>query len=269
MMASLSSSAATVIGAFGRPVVGAFVYAVDLTVFIWRSLTDRSRHRRLWNRASRRAVVAQVIFTGVDALPSILILSLALGVGVIAQLVLALQEFGTQSYVVTVITNLVALELGALLTAIFLVSRSGSAITVDLLNMKINNEIHALELLGININDFLIVPRLIGCSIAQVVLAIVFSFLTLTSAVIITAAFAPINLVQYFSAIVGAFTGLDIAVFLFKNALFGLIIASVACFHGLQIRSSVTEIPQQTQKAIVSTLVVIFVLDGILAGALG
>jgi len=268
-MGSLGAAAAAVTGSFGRPVVAAFIYAVDLAVFIWRSVTDRSRHRRLWNRASRRAVVTQVIFTGVDALPAILILSLAMGVGVIAQLVLALQEFGTQSYVVTVITDLVALELGALLTAIFLVGRSGSAITVDLLNMKLNNEIHALELLGININDFLIVPRLIGCSVAQLVLAIIFSFVTLTSAVFVTAVFAPINLVQYFNAIVGAFTGLDIAVFIFKNALFGLIIGSIACFHGLQIKESVTEVPQQTQKAIVSTLLIIFILDGILAGALG
>ncbi len=268
-MGSLGATVATVTGAFGRPIVAAFVYAVDLAVFIWQSLTDRSRQRRLWNRASRRAMVTQVIFTGVDALPAIVILSLAMGAGVIAQLVLALQEFGTQSYVVTVITDLVALELGALLTAIFLVGRSGSAITVDLLNMKLNNEIHALELLGININDFLIVPRLVGCSVAQLVLAIVFSFVALTSTVFVTAVFAPINLAQYFHAIVGAFTGLDIAVFLFKNALFGLIIGSIACFHGLQIKDSVTEIPQQTQKAIVSTLLVIFVLDGILAGALG
>ncbi len=80
-MGSLGAAAATVTGAFGRPVVAAFVYALDLTVFIVRSLTDRSPKRRLWNRASRRAVVTQVLFTGVDALPAILILSLAMGVG--------------------------------------------------------------------------------------------------------------------------------------------------------------------------------------------
>ncbi len=88
-------------------------------------------------------------------------------------------------------------------------------------------------------------------------LAIVFSFVTLTSAVVVTTVFAPINLGQYLNAIVGAFTGLDIAVFVFKNALFGFIIGSIACFHGLKIEESVTEIPQQTQKAIVSTLSVI------------
>lgn len=269
MTATMVSRVAALLGACGRPVVHTFLYAVDLAVFHCKVLGDRSRHRRLWNHASRRAVVTQIIFTGVDAVPAILLLAIILGGGLVAQLVLTLQEFGSQGYVVSVTTDLVALELGSLLTAILLIGRSGSAIAVDLLNMKLNNEIHALELLGININDFLIMPRVLGCAVSQLVLAILLSFVALSSAVVVTAIFASISVSQYFQEIIAAFTAFELGVFAFKNLLFGIIIGSVACFHGLQIQGSRTEIPQQTQKALVSTLVIIFILDGLLVLAVG
>ena len=50
-----------------------------------------------------------------------------------------------------------------------------------------------------------------------------------------------------------------------KNLLFGLVIGGSACFHALQVRHSATEVPQQTQKAIVNSLAIIAVFDGLLA----
>jgi len=257
------------LGVFGRPAVRAGTYITDLTVFTGRALTDPARRRGLLNPASRRAVVTQLLFTGVDALPAIALLALAVGVGGVAQLILALQELGTESEVVTIIADWIALEIGPLLTAVLLIGRSGSAITVDLLQTKFNRELEAIELLGININDFFVVPRLWGCAVAQLALAVLLSSLTVISAIIATAVWAPIDVGQYLQAITVAFTPYEIVLFVLKNLLFGLSIAAVACFHGLQIRGSATEVPQQTQQAIVAALLIVFVLDGVFAVGLG
>jgi len=257
------------LGVFGRPVVRTGVYLADLVVFTGRAFTDPTRRRGVLNRASRRAIVTQLVFTGVDAIPAVALLALAVGVGGVAQLILSLQQLGTQSDVVTVITDWIALEVGPLLTAVLMVGRSGSAMTVDLLQTKLNRELEALELLGINVSDFFVVPRLVGCALAQLVLAVLFSTLTVTSAIVATAVLAPINVAQYFQAITVAFAPHEIVLFLLKNLVFGLSIGAVACFHGLQIRGSATEVPQQTQKAIVAALLIVFVVDGLCAAGIG
>ena len=56
-----------------------------------------------------------------------------------------------------------------------------------------------------------------------------------------------------------------IPLFVLKNLLFGIIIASTACYHGFRARRSPTELPQQTQRAIVTSLVLVFAADGLLA----
>ena len=73
---------------------------------------------------------------------------------------------------------------------------------------------------------------------------------------------------KYLLILLDAFTPPELLVFLLKNLLFGLIMGAVACFHGLQVEKSITELPQQTQQAIVNSLVLIFVFDGLFVIAL-
>ena len=57
-------------------------------------------------------------------------------------------------------------------------------------------------------------------------------------------------------------------VFVAKNLTFGFIIATTACYNGLWVNRSATEIPQQTTRAIVDCLIFIFIIEGMLALAL-
>jgi len=248
----------------GRKAIDAVLYIVKLfsftlsSLFSWRSKENLSR-------INRRPLVSQIIFGGVDALPTISIISLAIALSVTAQFILLLQTFTTEREVIQVISQIVAQELAPLLTAIILIGRSGSAIAVDLGNMRLHNEIRGLELLGIDIQHLFVLPRILGLAFSQFTLAVYFSGIVMVGGIIFSALLDSPSNYKYLFILIEAFTPYELLIFLIKNLLFGLIIGAVACFHGLRVELSVTELPQQTQQAIVNSLVLIFVFDGLIA----
>jgi phospholipid/cholesterol/gamma-HCH transport system permease protein len=252
-------------GIVGRQALRLPRYLFALTLFTLRALREWREQSSLRNRATYSSLVSQIIFSGIDALPPIILLALASGVSLTSMLLKNVQIFGSTADIVNILSEVVALELGCLLTAIILVGRSGSAITIDLGNMKLNREIEGLELLGINVNHLFVTPRLLGAAISQLVLAIFFSSLSVVSAIAFNATLYSSSYWNYLGEIPLAFNPADLLLFVVKNLLFGLIIGVTACYHGLQVRHSVTEVPQQSQRAIVNSLSIIFLLDGLFA----
>jgi phospholipid/cholesterol/gamma-HCH transport system permease protein len=265
MASSKPTPLGVVTGVVGRQALRIPHYLLDLTTFILRAFREWRHQSNLFNHATYMSVVVQVIFSGVDALPAITLLALASGLSITYQLITTVQVFGTTTDVVNLLTQIVALEFGSLLTAITLIGRSGSAITVDLANMKQNREIEGLELLGINVNHFFITPRLLGTTIAQLVLAVYFSIISLISGILVTAMLGGSSYLNYLTEIPLAFNPNDLLLFLLKNSFFGLLIGATACYHGLRVELSPTEVPQQTQRAIVNSLTLVFILDGLFA----
>lgn len=256
---------AVLAGAIGRRITQSLLYVVDLTVFVLYAMRSWGGRRGLFNRASYQAVIAQMIFTGIDALLSVTLLGLAVGAGITAQLILLFQVVGTEADVVNVLTSVVALELAPLLTAIIVIGRTGSAVAVDLGNMKLHREVEGLTLLGIDVQDFFISPRLVGVGLSQLILAVYFAVIAVVSGVFFSALLVSFSYLKYLVAIPLAFDPVALLGFLVKNLLFGLIIGGSACYHGLRVGVSPTEVPQETQRAIVNSLVLIFLLDGMMA----
>lgn len=252
-------------GMLGRQALRLPSYLLELTLFAMQALREWREHSNLRNRATYSSFVSQMIFTGIDALPPIVLLSLASGVSITSMLLKNVQVFGTTADIVNILTEIVALELGSLLTAIILVGRSGSAIAIDLGNMKLNREIEGLELLGINVNHLFITPRLLGTAVSQLVLAIFFSSISVVSAIAYNAFMYTASYWKYLGEIPLAFNPEDLLLFVIKNLLFGFIIGVTACYHALRVQNSITEVPQQSQRAIVNSLSIIFILDALVA----
>lgn len=213
------------------------------------------------NGAIRNSIVTQIIFSGIDSfLPTMLLVSVATGISA-AELILALQAYGSEKEVVNLLIRFVALELSPLLTAIVLICRSGSAVAVDMGNMSINKEIRGLELLGIDVLVYLGFPRVLGIAISQVALAVYFSCVAIVLGIFFSVLLESSSNFKYFFLLIASITPLELLAFLFKNMLFGFIIGSNACFHGLRVKYSVTEVPQETQQAIIHSLVSIFFIN--------
>src|SRR4051812_24904895 len=141
-----------IFGWTGNRCIGAVFYVLELTSFIRSSVGDWWRSRGVFNRTTYRSLLRQIIFTGVDAMPVVSLLALALGIVFTGQMIHLTRSFTTQADIIGILSFLITFEIGPLLTSMILIGRSASAIAVELGNMKQHGEIEALELLGININ---------------------------------------------------------------------------------------------------------------------
>lgn len=247
-------------GAVGRSASASLLFVVDLVTFMLQALLHWWQRSPVRNRATRRAVVVQILFSGVDALPLLLLIGLAMGMALTPPLLMAGSSIGESEELARLLVVGLALQLGPLLTAVILIGRSGSAIAVDLAQMKLNREVAALDLLGIRLTDYFVAPRLIGGAISQLALAIYFAAVALIGGSLISPLLLSTEQLSLLPALATAITPGDGLIFIVKNLLFGMVVTGTACFCALKVEVSRTEVPQRTQQAIASSYALVFVI---------
>jgi len=260
----LISSIQQIISSLGHWLIhslSAFFSELQFTFCVfYRGFLYNRQHTQ--NNIIKKVINAQIIFSGVDALfPTLFIFSLLIGFSVTAQFILFFQSFATEQEVITVLTHFVVLQLSPIITSMILIARSGSAITVEIGNMSINHEIRGLAILGIDPYIYLAYPRFIGLVISQIALAIYFSIFSMSFGILFSALMDSLSNVKYFHILINSFTVSELILFIINNTICGTAIAAYACFFGLNVKRSSTEIPQATQKAIVNSLIAILFIN--------
>ncbi len=251
-----------VLGWPGSFVMRGLEYLVNVTTFLCLVLAAWFRRLRFFQRHGYRPLVTQIIFTGVDAMPVIVFLALLTGFALTFRMVSLFDSVGDT---VTLLLYMIGLELGPMIAAIILISRTATAITVDIGNMKLHGEIESLEFMGVDIEEYLIAPRILGVAVSQLAVAVFFTAITLVSGIILSGLLSSPTHFSYLFKLTEGVEPLMLLVFVVKNLLFGLTIGALSCYHGLCVGNSSTEVPQQTQKAIVNILILLFVIDGLAA----
>ncbi len=251
------------LGRVGRHCLALSLYLVDLCTFVGLAFRDWLLTMTRRKPALPSSLVPQIIFSGIDGLFITTSIGLILGLTVIFKLIAFMSPLIGSNALAGILIDLIAMELNPLICAVILISRSGSAMAVDIGNMRLSNEIQSLEDLGININDIMLFPRMLALSISQLILALYFTFIALTSSVFLSGFIISVNQFELFAELIQNIELAQVAAFTMKNLVFGYIIAAVACFHGMQVQVSSAEVLQQTQKSIVNALLLIFLTDGI------
>ena len=199
---------------------------------------------------------------GVDALPIVALISFIVGLVMAFQAAIPMRMFGAELYVANLIGIAMIRELGPLMTAIVLAGRSASAFAAEIGTMRINEEIDALTVMGLDPVKFLIVPRVIALTIITPLLTI-FSNLVgiLGGALVITSMGYPI--ISYYNQIASFVEWNDFAGGLVKCFVFGILIATAGCIRGYQTQSGPSAVGVSTTSAVVTGIVLIAVFDGI------
>ncbi|HNQ88829.1 MAG TPA: ABC transporter permease [Verrucomicrobiota bacterium] len=210
----------------------------------------------------RPLILAQIARCGVRLLPMVSFVAFALGFVVIGQTVALLSQVGATQWVGTVMVTAVIRELGPLTVAVVVLMRVGTATLIELGTTRALGEVEALEALGIDPIHYLVVPRVIGLSLAV---------LALTSYLIVGAVFSgylfaflqdvPLTPAEYLRQLVLAMSGADFVLVVLKSAGFGLIIAVVTSFQGLSRPLHLSQVSQVTTRALVASSVAIVLLD--------
>lgn len=166
----------------------------------------------------------------------------------------------------TVLAALVIRELAPLVTALVITARSGAAIATELGTMSIRDEIAALVAMGVDPTRYVIRPRLLGVTTSVVVLSIYFVVLAIIAGGL-TAALTGTDPESWAWGLRGALKPTDLVVFLTKGLGLGLIISVISCHFGLAARVVSTDVPENTSRAIVASLLVCLAFNTVVTAA--
>jgi len=212
-----------------------------------------------------KVLVMQILFTGVEALPIIAIISIGLGAVIIIQGVSLLPRFGQGDLIYSILIIVITRELGPLLTAFIIIARSGTAIATEIGNMVTSHEIEAYMSVGINPVSYLVVPRFLGVTISLLLLNLYFNIFGLVGSYFVTQLVQAVPFREYFSSLLTQLVPADIFSSLIKSLAFGVIISTVATYHGFQVDYASTEIPQKVIKAVAQSFVYCILANVVIA----
>jgi phospholipid/cholesterol/gamma-HCH transport system permease protein len=244
----------------GRVLRGAR-YISDLNGLAVHAVADFATAGRRARRQTLHVIIRQILFTGVDALPVVSVIALLLGILIITQAGTQLPRVGAGQLVGNIIVVVLIRELGPLLTAFIIVARSGTAITTELGNMRVSQEVTALELMGIRVPQYLVLTRVAGVVLSMVSLTVYFDMVAVLGGFMVAKLYLTVPFTAFIQAVIGSLTVMDILVTVIKSVLFGFMIAIICAHHGLAVQSSYTEVPQQTTRAMINSVTICLLLD--------
>lgn len=251
----------SVIGWLGQKTIDGYLYLTDLSAQVYVTLRELVTPGRQGRWASLRVTLRQMLFTGVDALPVVSAIALMLGLIVITQAGTQLPKVGGEGMIGSIIVVVIIRELGPLLTAFIVIGRSGTAITTELGNMRVAQEITALELIGIRVSRYIIMPRVVAVVLSMLCLMLYFDAVAVLGGFIIARIKLTVPFHVFAQAVAQSLSLADVLVTAAKGMLFGTAVAVICCHHGLSVQSSYTEVPQQTTKAMINSVTICLLLD--------
>jgi phospholipid/cholesterol/gamma-HCH transport system permease protein len=210
----------------------------------------------------RRVSARQILFTGIEAVPLVALIAATVGILVIVQSAQSLPDFGQAEFMGRLLVLLIGKELGPILVAFVVASRSGAAIAAELSTMKTRGEIDGLAGAGVDPHAYIVFPRVLGVAVAVASLTVVFILTAFVAGFAFAAASrASLTFVGLVSTLFRAMTLEDIGVAMLKSLAFGTAIAGVCAHHGLSAGHASTDVPRVTLRAVVSALVACVVLE--------
>ncbi len=239
--------------------IGNFLAFLGRTLVVLAG-TAIGRRRLRWN-----AVVHQCEAIGVNALGIVGLLLFLVGLVVAQQGAVQLRQFGADVFVVNLIGRSTARELGVLLVAIMVAGRSSSAFAAQIGSMKLNQEIDAMQIIGMSPTEVLVVPRVIAMALMMLLLG----FYGIVCALIggglfcwVSLSMPPVTFVQRLQEVTPLS---DLMIGLIKAPVSGVIIAMMGCFQGMQVTGNAESVGLRTTRAVVESIFVVIVLDAFFA----
>lgn len=201
---------------------------------------------------------------GANAVGITVLMGFLIGLILAFQSAAAMQEFGAEIYVADLVAIALLRELGPLITAFILASRSGSAFAAELGTMKVNEEIDALVTMGLDPMQFLVLPRMIAAVCILPLLTMFNLLFGLIGCGLVMASW-DIPVSAYMDHIREAATLGDFFGGLVKTFIFATLIAGIGCLRGLQTNTGPSAVGDSATRAVVSGIVAIVVADGVFA----
>jgi phospholipid/cholesterol/gamma-HCH transport system permease protein len=207
------------------------------------------------------AIIRQMREIGADALPIVALLSMTVGIMLGIQFIAALSEFGAQSQVVIAVAKSVTREFGALITAILVAGRSGSALAARIGSMTVSQEVDALAVMGIEPVRYLVAPALIAMFVMLPALTIFANAIAIFGAALYCAPALNVTPIAYLLQTMSLLAPGDLGQGLAKSAVFAVLITLIGVSTGFSVSGGAEGVGRATTRAVVLSICWIIVAD--------
>ena len=212
-------------------------------------------------RFGRAAFVTQIVRIGVRSIGIVCLVCGCIGLILAIQMQPPLAEFGQADKIANIVGVAVLRELGPLIAAIVLTGFAGASIAAELGTMVVGEEIEALHSQALNPIRFLVMPRIIATVLSLTLLTIIGDVVAIIAACFVTVQFLDVPFDVYMDNTLSQVVLADFTTGLMKAAVFGMILAAIACHNGLKVSGGAAGVGKATTDTVVQTILTIVIVD--------
>ena len=216
--------------------------------------------RCAFSRRNRSDTFNHLYVVGVKSIGVITVVALFTGMILAIQTGLELMRYGQQVFIGSAVAVSVIREMGPFMTGLIIAASVGSSMAAQVGTMTISEEVSALEVMGINTNRFLVMPRLVALVIMMPLLTVYTDILAILGGALVGYTQLNVEVLAYYHNAISFAEVKDLFVGLFKASLFGLVIGTVACHQGFAARGGAVGVGRATRRTVVVSFLLILVL---------
>lgn len=220
--------------------------------------------RYVFSKRSRGETATQMYVTGIKTLAVITVVALFTGMILALQTGLTLRDIGQEVYIGSAVAVSMIREMGPFMTGQIIAASVGSAIAAQIGTMTVSEEISALEVMSINPNRFLVMPRLVALVVMMPILTVYTNILGIMGGALVGSTQLGVSVQAYMDNATQFTTNKDLYVGLFKSIIFGIVIATVACHQGFVTREGAVGVGKATRRSVIISFLIIIVLGYII-----
>jgi len=203
----------------------------------------------------------QAKMIGIDSLPIVTMVALFTGMILALQTAYLMKKLSSEMYIASIVALSLTRELGPVLTALIVAGRCGAAITAEIGTMTVTEQVEALKTLATNPVKYLVVPRFLAMTFMLPVLTIYADLVGIFGGYLLCVNRLNISPNMYIATTFDTLVNKDIATGLIKTLFFGMIIALVSCYEGLNVKGGAEGVGKSTTTSVVISFILIIVAD--------
>lgn len=249
----------------GRGVIHVLGEAVETFAFIGQVIVAAGRAVVRPQKVRWAPIVTLCERAGLDALPIVAVTSFFIGAVIALLGINILADFGASIFTVELIGIAVLREFGVVITAVLLAGRSASAFTAEIGAMKMNQEIDAMQVLGVDPFDALVLPRFIALVLMMPLLTFVADLAGLVGGLLVTWGAADLSPTFFLQRIVDNVGATHFWVGMAKTPIMAAVVAGIGARQGLEVGGDVVSLGQRVTASVVHAIFSIILIDAVFA----
>ena len=261
----VATSRGTFIEQVGILILGSWAAGAEITSLVGDQIIRTPAALRGRSLMRRADLLSCFYNAGLGALPMVALVNVLVGgfLGFVGAV--QLRRFGADIYIANLVGIAEIREMAAVMTAIVISGRTGGAYAAELAAMKGTDELDALSVVGIPVQEYLVLPRVAALALMMPILYLYGSALGILGGLVVAVSTLNISGREFMAQTCSAVSGAEVAFGVTKSLTFGVFIAITSCWIGLKAGRSTTSVGNAATSAVVIGIVGIIALDAVFA----